>query len=36
MEGKVDLFDGLSMDCIGVFDTMSIDIVYIPSMNEKH
>ena len=35
MEGKVDLFDGLSMDCIGVFDTMSIDIVYIPSMNEK-
>ena len=35
MEGKVSLSDGLSMDCIGVFESMSIDIVYIPPKNEK-
>lgn len=35
MYGKLELNDGLSMDCIGVFDLMTIDIVYIPPNNVK-
>ena len=33
MIGEIELFNGLSMDRIGSFESMSIDIIYIPPKN---